>query len=162
MVVDKFSLVWITLLGCLLIMKDLTDFVALGEKLGLKDDKLLPFAEAKYDAYLKSYNEDRKVEAEKAERAKAADERELRLLERRAQIAQDERAVAETAGSGGRVPHPMSHHLDLHPLMISLMILILGLHCLKNNALLIMSRIGIERLICYLYLPVNTETRFYL
>ena len=83
MIVDKFTLVWIALWGCLLIMKDLTDFVALGEKLGIKDDKLLPFAEAKYDAYLKSYNEDiknkseeKKLEAERAEkeaeRAKAA------------------------------------------------------------------------------------------
>ena len=183
MIVNKFILVLIALWGCLLIMKDLTDFVALGKDLGITSDKLLPFAEAKYDAYLKSYNEDKKLETERAEkeaeraeralkleneradkeaeRAKAAHERELRLLERRAQIAQDERAVAETAGSGGRVPHPMSHHSDLLPLMISQMTLILGSHCLENNALLIMSRIETGKRICYLYFPANTEKLFY-
>ena len=113
MIVNKFILVLIALWGCLLIMKDLTDFVALGEKLGISGDKLLPFAEAKYDAYLKSCNEEKKLEAERAEkeaeRAKAAHERELRLLERRAQIAQDERAVAETAGAGGARSSPSPH-----------------------------------------------------
>ena len=64
MIVNKFILVLIALWGCLLIMKDLTDFVALGKELGIKDDKLLPFAEAKYDAYLKSYNEDIKNKSE--------------------------------------------------------------------------------------------------
>ena len=64
MIVNKFILVLIALWGCLLIMKDLTDFVALGKDLGIKDDKLLPFAEAKYDAYLKSYNEDIKNKSE--------------------------------------------------------------------------------------------------
>ena len=54
MIVNKFILVLIALWGCLLIMKDLTDFVALGKDLGITSDKLLPFAEAKYDAYLKS------------------------------------------------------------------------------------------------------------
>ena len=69
MIVNKFILVLIALWGCLSIMKDVTDFVALGKDLGIKDDKLLPFAEAKYDAYLKSYNEDRKVETERAKAA---------------------------------------------------------------------------------------------
>ena len=105
MIVDKFTLTLIALLGCLLIMKDLSDFVALGEKLGIKDDKLLPFAKSEYDAYLKSLEEERKSAFEEkkleAERAEKAHERELRLLERRAQIAQDECAVAESAGSGG-------------------------------------------------------------
>ena len=150
-------------------MKDLTDFVTLGKEFGLKDDKLLTFAESKYDSYLKSLDEERKL-AERAyeekkleaERAEKAHERELRLLERRAQIAQDERVVAKTAGSGGRVPHLMSHHSDLHPLMTSQMTLILGSHCLKNNVPLIMSRIETEKRICYPYLLVSAGTPFYL
>ena len=59
MIVNKFILVLIALWGCLLIMKDLTDFVAIGKEFGLTDDKLFNFAKSEYDAYLKSYNEEK-------------------------------------------------------------------------------------------------------
>ena len=54
MVLYSFFLGLLTLLGGLFIMKDLTDFIAMGEKVGLTTDKLLSFAESKYESYLKT------------------------------------------------------------------------------------------------------------
>ena len=153
MLVYKIILSLFTLLGCLSIMKDLTDFVAVGKELGLSGDKLFKFAKDEYDSYLQSLEKERAeiaAEAERAERAKAAEaeraeqraqaayERELRLLDRRAQITDNERAVAEAAGPGGRVARssPMSLHLDFLLLTRNLMILTHGFHCSKSNAML--------------------------
>ena len=68
MVVYKFILVWVGLWAGLSIMKDLTDFVVLGEKLGLKDDKLLTFAETKYDDYLKTLEKEAETAQKNYER----------------------------------------------------------------------------------------------
>ena len=100
MVVYNFILVWFGLWAGLFIMKDLTDFVALGEKLGLKDDKLLTFAETKYDDYLKTLEKE-------AETAQKNYERDMRVLEKREKVAEAERsAVTESAGSGGARSSP--------------------------------------------------------
>ena len=102
MLVYKIILSLFTLLGWLAIMKDLGDFVALGEKLGLSGDKLLKFAEAKHETYLADL-------AAEAERVEKANERELRLIERRVQYFDNERAIAEATGGGGTRHSPSPH-----------------------------------------------------
>ena len=80
-------------------MKDLSDFIAMGKEVGLPADKLLSFAESKYESYLKT------LEIERQEKDKEH-ERELRLLERKAKIADAEKAAAESSGSGGSRASP--------------------------------------------------------
>ena len=87
-------------------MKDLSDFIAMGKEVGLPADKLLSFAESKYESYLKTL-EIEKQEKEKERQAEEAKfERELRLLERKAKIADAEKAAAESSGSGGSRASP--------------------------------------------------------
>ena len=113
MLVYKIILSLFTLLGWLAIMKDLGDFVALGEKLGLSDDKLFKFAKDEHESYLAGLA----AEAERAEKAKAAEEeraeraheRELRLIERKVQYSDNERAIAEATGGGGTRHSPSPH-----------------------------------------------------
>ena len=121
MVFYSFLLVLLTLLGGLFIMKDLSDFIAMGEKVGVPDDKLLSFAENKYENYLKALEVEAIKEKELKEKERqekerefererqiedAKYEREMRLLERKAQIAANEKAVAESSGSGGSRASP--------------------------------------------------------
>ena len=62
---------------------------------GLKDDKLLTFAETEYAAYLTTLEKE-------AETAQKNYERDMRVLEKREKVAEAERsAVTESAGSGG-------------------------------------------------------------
>ena len=89
-------------------MKDLTDFIAVGKELGLTTDKLSTFARTEYDKYLKALEVEDIKEKEKRQNEEAKYERELRLLERKAQIAADEKeiAAAESSGSGGSRASP--------------------------------------------------------
>ena len=125
MLAYKYTLVWFTLVGGIVIMKDLLDFVALGKELGYSGDKLEGYAEAKYGEYLRAEERKNKDAYEylKAEEQKNKDayERELRLLERKAKIAEDERSAAESSGAGVLVLPLMYQHLDLLLLMINQM-----------------------------------------
>ena len=70
-------------------MKDLTDFVAIGKEFGLSGDKLFKYATEEYAKY--------KQDEEKREEKRF--EREMRLLERKAQINENEDTTAGTSSS---------------------------------------------------------------
>ena len=78
-------------------MKDLTDFVALGEKFGYEKAELREFAQKEYEKYL--------TETREEEDKKVRDhERELRLLERKLKLAEAEQASSPSSTSV-RQPH---------------------------------------------------------
>ena len=110
MLVYRLILSLVTLLGHLSIMKDLGDFVTLGKEFSLSGDELFKFARNEYDSYLKSLEREKAdMAAERAaedERAQRAYERELRLLERRVQFSDNERATAEATGGGSTRSSP--------------------------------------------------------
>ena len=80
-------------------MKDYLDFVALGEKLGYSGDKLEKFADTKYSEYTKSVEEHE-------QKSKDAYDREIRLLDRKAKIAESEKTLVESTGNDGARSSP--------------------------------------------------------
>jgi hypothetical protein len=81
-------------------MKDLFDYVALGKKLGYSGDDLEKYAEKRYKEYVTEEEKRKKEEEKKEEKRKKDDEeRELRLLDRRLKIAEEERKRAESSGA---------------------------------------------------------------
>ena len=108
-------------------MKDLSDFVAIGEKFGLKKTELSDYAQSEFEKYVIQYENDRKeakllreaeqarieqqarLEQDKLEQQAKLDqdryEREMRLLERKAQLAENERSTVDDTSGNTRTPH---------------------------------------------------------